>query len=82
MNAAIGKATDCASLLKILLSLGLNEALSDVYQALTFLLSKSLTNISCERAFSEIRRVKNYCRSTSKQERPTYGFICQVKFGT
>ena len=69
VNAAIGKATDCASLLKVLLTLGLNEALPDVYEALTFLLSKALTSVSCERAFSVMRRVKNYCRSTSKQER-------------
>ena len=79
VKLATEKANDCASLLKLFHSLELSEALPDVYNALSFMLSISLTSVTCERSFSVLRRVKNYCRSTMSQKKTKQLMILSVE---
>lgn len=82
VNAALRSTTgnsDMYALLEALTSLGLDDALPEVYRTLTLALTYSLTSVPCERTFSVLRRLKTYTRSTMSQAKLKHTMLLSVE---
>ena len=55
-----------------------NSVFSEVKRVIQLVLVMPATNATSERSFSTLRRVKNYLRSTMKQERLNYMMLLNV----
>ena len=79
LRAATKDARDFATLLQVLHSLDLTKALPGISNALVFCLTTAITSVACERSFSVLKRVKNYCRSTMGPERTKHVMMLGVE---